>query len=45
MARKRHPLPPADDHELRRKWIGTGAQIILRTAAYIIITHWRSLGL
>lgn len=44
MARKR-PKPPADDRELRREWIQTGAQIIARAAAYIIITHWRNLGL
>lgn len=43
MARKRHPLPPADDR--KRKWIETGAQIILRTATYLIITHWRHWGL
>jgi hypothetical protein len=36
--------PPADDHELRRKWLETAAQIIVRSAAYIIITHWRSWG-
>ncbi len=32
---------PADDHERRRKWRETAAQIIVRTAAYIVITHWR----
>jgi hypothetical protein len=42
---QRPPRPPADDHERKRKWIETGAQIILRAAAYIIITHWRNWGL
>lgn len=43
MARKWPAPPPADDR--KRKWIETGAQIILRTAAYIVITHWRHWGL
>ena len=42
---ERPARPPADDHELRRKWINTAAQIIARAATYIIITHWRSWGL
>ena len=37
--------PPADDHELRRKCLETAAQIIVRVATYIIITHWRHWGL
>ena len=37
--------PPADDHELRRKWIEPAVLIIGRAAAYIIITHWRHWGL
>jgi hypothetical protein len=40
MTRKRgRAAPTADDHELRHKWIQTAAQIITRTAAYIIIAH------
>ena len=42
---ERPPRPPADDHELRRKWINTAAQIAVRAAAYMIITHWRHWGL
>lgn len=37
--------PPADDHEPRRQWLQTGAQIIVRVATYLIITHWRHWGL
>ena len=32
--------PPADDHELRRKWLGTAALIIVRVAADILIPRW-----
>jgi len=42
---KRPSAPPADDHELRRKWLETAAQITVRAVAYIIITHWRTWGL
>ena len=44
--KEERPLrPPADDHELRRKWLETAAQVAVRAAAYIIMTHWRSWGL
>jgi hypothetical protein len=42
---ERPARPPADDHELRRKWIETAAQIIVRAAAYIIIDRWSHWGL